>query len=190
MPALNKDLLLSLQDDYTKYSCFIETGTFIGETIFALEPYFDKLFTIEFSEKYYNYSKNKYNGNKINFMLGDSSVVLPTILPTINEKCIFFLDGHWSGGDTGKSEKDCPLYEEIQHINNLFNNEAIIIIDDYRLFGLDSTSGKLGEDWTDINKENILNILNSRIKCVYHLDSVYAKDDRLIIHITSMENKK
>ena len=52
MPSLNEDFLLELQDDYTKYTCFIETGTFIGETIFALEPYFKKLYTIEFSEKY------------------------------------------------------------------------------------------------------------------------------------------
>jgi hypothetical protein len=183
MPALNQELLLSLQDDYTKYTCFIETGTFIAETIRSLEPYFDKLYTIEFSEKYYNYSKGNYDGDKINFMLGDSSVVLKELLPTITDKCIFFLDGHWSGGDTGKSEKHCPLYEEVAHINNLYNNEAIIIIDDFRLFGLDSSSGKLGEDWRDINKDNILNILSSRIKCVYHLDSVYEKDDRLIIHI-------
>lgn len=189
MPALNKELLLSLQDDYTKYTCFIETGTLVGETIFALEPYFDKLYTIEFSEKYYNYSKNKYNGNKINFILGDSSVVLNRLLPTITDKCIFFLDGHWSGGDTGKSEKDCPLYEEVEHINNFCNNEAIIIIDDFRLFGLDIASGKLGEDWSDINKEKILKILNSRTKCVYHLDSTYEKNDRLIIHITSIESK-
>ena len=97
-----------------------------------------------------------------------------------------FLDGHWSGGDTGKSDKDCPLDEEITHINNLFQNEAIIIIDDFRLFGLDKSSGKLGEDWSKINKENLLNILKSRIDKVYHLDSECAKDDRLIIHI----NKK
>jgi len=41
----------------------------------------------------------------------------------------------------------------------------------------------LGEDWSDINKEKILDILKSRIEKVYHLDSDLAKDDRLIIHI-------
>ena len=92
----------------------------------------------------------------------------------------FFLDGHWSGGDTGHSNKDCPIYEEITHINNLFTNEAIIIIDDYRLFGL-----HLYEDWSEINKENLLNIIKERINKVYHLDSVLAKDDRLIIHINA-----
>jgi hypothetical protein len=185
MPSIDKNFLKSLQSDYTKYSCFIETGTFHGDTIFALEPYFDKLYTIEFSEKYYNTVKNKYIGNKINFILNDSSIEFKTLLPTIHEKCIFFLDGHWSGGDTGKSEKDCPLDEEITHINNLFQNEAIIIIDDFRLFGLDKSSGKLGEDWSKINKEKLLSILDSRISKVYHLHSELAKDDRLIIHINA-----
>ena len=185
MPSIDVNFLNSLHDDYKKYPCLVETGTNSGDTIFTLEPYFDKLYTIEFSEKYYNNTKSRYNGNKINFILGDSSIELISLLPNITDKCIFFLDGHWSGGDTGHSEKDCPLEEEITHINNLFQNEAIIIIDDFRLFGLDKSSGKLGEDWSNINKEHLLNILQSRIGKVYHLDSTYAKDDRLIIHINA-----
>lgn len=185
MPCLNNVFLNLLQDDYTKYNCFIETGTLNGDTIFSLEPYFNKLYTIEYSEKYYNNTKARYNGNKINFLLGDSSIVFESLLPKITDKCIFFLDGHWSGGDTGHSDKDCPLEEEITHINNLFTNDAIIIIDDFRLFGLDKSSGKLGEDWSKINKDSLLNILQARINKVYHLDSECAKDDRLIIHINA-----
>ena len=185
MPSITRLFLNNLQDDYTKYSCFIETGTYNGDTIFNLEPYFNKLYTIEFSEKYYNNTKNKYNGNKIKFILGDSSIELNSLLPNITDKCIFFLDGHWSCDDTGRSEKDCPLYEEITHINNLFKNEAIIIIDDFRLFGLDK-SDIFEQDWGKINKEDLLNIIKSRINKVYHLDSECAKNDRLIIHINAL----
>jgi hypothetical protein len=181
MPSIDIDFLSKLQDDKTKYSYFIETGTFNGDTIFALEPYFDKLYTIEISEKYYNNTKEKYEGNKINFILGDSGVVLEKLLPTITEKCIFFLDGHWSGEDTGRSNKDVPLEEEITSINNFYKQNAIIIIDDFRLFGL-----KKGEDWSKISKNKLLNILSSRISKVYHLDSVISKDDRLIIHINAI----
>ena len=180
MPNINQAFLKNLQDDYTKYPCFIETGTLNGDTTFSLEPYFDKLYTIEFSEKYYNKTKNKYSGNKINFILGDSSIMFKSLLPNITYKCIFFLDGHWSCGDTGRASKDCPLNEEITHINNLFQNEAIIIIDDFRLFGLYKHN-----DWSQINKENLLNILQLRINKVYHLDSTCAKNDRLIIHINA-----
>lgn len=188
MPSINKPFLDKLDDNYTRFPCFIETGTHNGGTIFSVEPYFDKLYTIEFSEKYYFRTKSYYTGDKVNFILGDSSIVFESLLPKITDKCIFFLDGHWSSGDTGRSTKDCPLEEEITHINNLFENEAIIIIDDFRLFGLDQSSGKLGEDWSKINKEGLLNILKSRINKIYHLDSECAKDDRLIIHINSKQS--
>lgn len=184
MASINIFFLELLHEDYKNYNYFIETGTLEGDTIFELEPYFNKLYTIEFSEKYYNMSKNKYKGDKIDFIFGDSSIVFETLLPTISDRCIFFLDGHWSGGDTGKSSKDCPLIEEITNIYNLFKYNGIIIIDDYRLFGLDKNSG-CNEDWSQISKNQILNILNDRIEKVYHLDSECHKDDRLIIHIKS-----
>jgi hypothetical protein len=43
MPSIDINFLLELQDDYKNYSCFIETGTLNGETIFYVEPYFNKL---------------------------------------------------------------------------------------------------------------------------------------------------
>jgi len=181
MPSIDIKFLNKLEDDYKKYNYFIETGTLNGDTIFGLEQYFNKLYTIEISEKYYNNTKNNYNGNKIEFILGDSSIIFNNLLPTIDNKSIFFLDGHWSSGDTGKGIKDCPLIEEITSINNLFIHEGIIIIDDFRLFGI-----KGDEDWSLINKEAILDILKSRINKVYHLDSNYAKNDRLIIHINEI----
>jgi len=185
MPSLNRDFLKSLAGDWTNFPCFIETGTFQGETIFAMEPLFSKLYTVELAEKFYNNTRLQYAGNKINFLLGDSSDVFKTLLPTIQDRTIFFLDGHWSSGDTGKGVKDCPLVEEITHINCLFRHEAIIIIDDFRLFGLDASSGKLNEDWSDIHKDSLLHILKDRITDVYHLDSYCAKDDRLVIHISA-----
>ena len=67
MPSIDKTFLLSLHDEYTKYTCFIETGTFYGDTIFSIEPYFNNIYTIEYSEILYKKTKNKYTGNKINF---------------------------------------------------------------------------------------------------------------------------
>lgn len=185
MPSLSVDFLKSLQTDYRQYPCFIETGTLNGNTTFAMEPLFDSLYTIEYSEKYYTNTKNRYKGNKIQFLHGDSSEVFKALLPTIQDKAIFFLDGHWSGSDTGHSAKDCPLEEELQCIQTLFKQKAVVIIDDYRLFGLDKSSDKLGEDWSQISKSRLLSIVSSRLDVVYHLDSSLAKDDRLILHLNA-----
>jgi hypothetical protein len=184
MPSLKYDTLQMLRDDYKKYSCFIETGTLDGGTIFALEPYFDNLYTVEYSEKYYNKTRSKYNGNKINFILGDSSNVFETLLPNIHDNTIFFLDGHWSSGDTGRSEKDCPLIEEVTHIYNLCKSSTIIIIDDCRMFGT-----CVNEDWSEITENSIMNVLKPRVEKSYYLNSECSQNDRWIIHLSDVYNK-
>jgi len=184
MPSINVNFLQTLHDDFRNYNVFIETGTYYGGTIFAMEPHFKQLYTVEYSEKYYNMTKGRYSGNKINFLLGDSSVVFKDLLPKIDEKAIFFLDGHWSCEDTGQSEKDVPLIEEVTHINELFKHEAILIIDDYRLFG--TYVPGVEPNWSDISKDKIMEILLTRINSIYHLDSQISKNDRLIIHLNAL----
>lgn len=182
MPTVDKQKLLALKANYTDYPAFIETGTLNGQTTFAMEPFFEKVYTIEVSTKYHAMTKSKYSGTKIEFLLGDSSIVFPSLLPQIQTKAIFFLDGHWSSGDTGRSMKDCPLLEELLCITESFKQEAILIIDDCRLFGKSQKTGN-NEDWSEITKENILRIVMSRVTDLYYFDTEYAKEDQMIIHL-------
>ena len=182
MPSINSAFLNQLKTHWNKFPIFVETGTYEGGTILEVEKYFEELHTIELSPHYYNLTKNRYNGNKINFYLGDSSNVLIDILPKIMLPTIFFLDGHWSSGNTAKGTIDCPLKEEIYNINKYFINDGIIIIDDCRLFGKSKETG-LAEDWKDISEKSLLNIISERVIEYYYLDSECYKNDRLIIHI-------
>jgi len=184
MPNIDLTFITDLQADYTNYPNFIETGTYLGETILKVEPYFSNLHTIEIKKEFYENVKKKYSGNKITFYLGDSSNVLTEILPDINGRTIFFLDGHWSAGNTGRGDKDCPLYEELNSIILHHADEAIIIIDDIRLFGKGPTQGTEICNWEEINVENILKIVEDRITHKYYLPSGIIVDDRLVIHIS------
>ena len=183
MPSLSQYDLEKIRGNFRDFRCFIETGTCSGETIFQLEPLFDRLHTIEIKPEFYENVKSRYSGNKINFLLGDSSDVFKTLLPTIDEPTIFFLDGHWSAGDTGKGKKDCPLIEELTIIHDKFKNSGIIIIDDRRLFGMGPNKKNEICNWEDISDINIVGCLKSRIKEIYCIPSVIHPEDRLIIHI-------
>jgi hypothetical protein len=178
MPSIDKNFLKLLKTDYKNYPIFVETGTYHGETIFEMDKYFKELHTIEIKKEFYNNTKSRYKGNKIHFYLGDSAIMLKKFVPILNEKTIFFLDGHWSAGNTGRGEKDCPLLEELNIINKNFKKEAIIIIDDYRDFGR-----KWSADWSSITKNNVLSILKNRIIDHYHLPSKFHPEDRFIIKI-------
>ena len=195
MPSIDFNFLSNLHDDFKNYSNFVETGTYLGDTTFCVEPYFDNIYTIEIKKDFFENVKNKYQGNKIHFYHGDSSQVLKEILPSLKGKSIIFLDGHWSADNTGRGDKDCPLYEEISNINKLHEEEVIIIIDDVRLFG--KGPNKRGKDhdtcnWEDINKGEILNIVQDRFTNIYFRDSLMKTSeyeevlnsmDRLIIHL-------
>ena len=187
MPSISLDFLKKIKTDYKNYPNFIETGTFHGDTIFHMEQYFSNLYTIEIKRQFYENVKNKYKGDKINFYLGDSGDVLTEILPIINGKSIMFLDGHWSAGDTGKGGKDCPLYEELTNILSNHKDEAIIIVDDVRMFGCGPNNKDSYDicNWEDINLETILKIVEGRMTNHYFLPSKLNNEDRMVIHISN-----
>jgi hypothetical protein len=191
MPSINLDFLNKLKNDYKDYPNFIETGTYFGETIMELEKYFSNLYTIEIKKLFYENVIQQYKGNKIKFFLGDSGEILPQILPKINGKTIIFLDGHWSGSNTGKGKKDCPLYEELISIMLHHKDEAIIIVDDTRLFGMGPNNKDKYDlcNWEDINTEKIIKIVKNRVTQHYFLPSNLNENDRLIIHVSKQKLK-
>jgi len=181
MASISKNFLLGIKENYKNFPSFIETGTHTGATVFAFEEYFEELHTIEIAEHYFRGTKKKYEEltsfsgkkRKINFHLGDSSLVLRDLLPQIKNNSIFWLDGHYSSGDTGRGQKDCPLYEELDCINNLFKHQGIIIIDDLRLFETYS-----GENWLDISIEGVVSRIKKRFSLIYTMPSAFDPRDR------------
>ena len=178
---LNNIIFDNLDENGDEYKIFIESGTFLGETTIKLQPYFNTLYTVELSEKYFNMFnsiKNSRNLNNIFNYQGETSDILPDIFKLFNDKnkCIFWLDGHFSSGDTGKGNKDCPLIEECQIIDQLYpSDEMIILIDDVWLF-----KTYIKEDWSDINIESIkkcfTNFEISKEVILYHETVLDQKD--------------
>lgn len=121
---------------------FIETGTFMGDTIESLKTEFDQLYSIELSEELAKKAKERFvREDHIEIIQGSSDLVLPNILVNVNSQAIFWLDGHYSGefmhGDkfikTAKGSSNTPVLKELELILNC-ETKHIILIDDARLF--------------------------------------------------------
>jgi len=114
---------------------FIETGTYLGDTVFALKDKFKKLISIELDINLFEKSKERLGPYKhIELIQGDSSKVLPSIINEINEPILFWLDGHYSGIGTAKGEGNTPILKELDIILNHHIKNHVILIDDARCF--------------------------------------------------------
>jgi len=187
MPSIDIRFLQKLKTDLKEYPVFIESGTFYGETTFSMEPHFRSVHTIEIKPEFHNSVKSRYRGNKVHFHLGDSVSVLENLLPTVNDNALFFLDGHWSAGDTGRGVKDCPLIEELDVIMKSFKGRAVIIVDDRRLFGKGPRFNNEVCNWEDISDKAILDTVRARLDTCYYLESNLDPNDRMIIHLNPLE---
>ena len=122
-----------------KYNCKIgiETGTYYGDTTYFCKDYFDKFYTIELSPLFFNKALDRFkNYDNIITLQGDSATVLPELLEEINDKAIFWLDGHYCGDNiTAIGKKETPIMEELACIFNHKIKDHIILIDDARCFG-------------------------------------------------------
>ena len=135
--ALKADLIDSYVKKYN-LNIFIETGTYLGDTLFRQKDNFKKIFSIELSEYYFNLAKDRFQSfDNINLILGNSKDKLKDILIKNNEPIFFWLDGHYSTGLTAKAEdKETPIMEELSTIfdTNQKQHKHVILIDDARLF--------------------------------------------------------
>ena len=112
---------------------FVEGGTYMGGTAKNMSKLFSKVYTIEKSEIMFGLAKeNLKNISNVDFLKGDTREYLDSIIED-NDNILFWLDAHWSGGDTYGEEDECPLVEELRII---FANKKnyVVLIDDARCF--------------------------------------------------------
>jgi len=126
-----KASLLEDLKNFFQISTFVESGTFYGNTTATAAAIFDEVFSIELFPDFYNQALKRFrNYNNVVIKLGDSGEIINKLLPLINKRILFYLDGHYNGGATGKGEKNTPILEELAAIRNSGKVDSLILIDD------------------------------------------------------------
>ncbi|ABW67904.1 class I SAM-dependent methyltransferase [Desulfosudis oleivorans] len=114
----------------------VETGTFYGDMVDAMKNTFERVYSIELSPALYQRAAERFRKfSHIKLIQGDSGTELGNLMATIDKPALFWLDGHYSAGETAKGEKETPVFEELGHIFNTTEQGHVILIDDARCFG-------------------------------------------------------
>jgi hypothetical protein len=137
-------------------SNFVETGTYLGETLGYIAQTGVTCSSIELSQELYEAACHRFaKFDNVTLIQGDSSKCLPELLAVLDKPTLFWLDGHYSAGITAKADLDTPVSAELEAILAHPIKQHVILIDDMRCFdgtndypNLDKFLQKIREDGT------------------------------------------
>jgi hypothetical protein len=131
LPPL-QDLALALAAHF-EIRDFVETGTYMGDSLDWAATHFERVRTIEVREDFSAAARARWcDRAKIQFLLGDSARKLKEVCKTLTGPALFWLDAHAGGGHFGPEDR-CPLLDEIKSIDARAFNHCLVI-DDARAF--------------------------------------------------------
>lgn len=134
-PHIVKQMIIKEYCHENNFPVFFETGTYKGDMVYSVKNNFEKIYSIELSEHLYKQARGRFRHDKhITILHGDSGKVLPEVLKEIKQPCLFWLDGHYSAGDTAQAGKNSPIEDEIAAILSHAIDSHLVLIDDAREF--------------------------------------------------------
>ena len=114
---------------------FVETGTYYGDTVEAVKHLYDSIISIEVDATLYSKACERFAADaNVRIVHGDCVGEMPSILAGLRGRAVFWLDGHYSGGVTGKGVVDDPILISLEQIAAHPVKEHVIFIDDARTF--------------------------------------------------------
>lgn len=134
---VKRDILRRYARTYRLRS-FVETGTYFGEMVDALKGEFEQIQSIELDDFLFERAKRRFMScSHIRIFHGNSALMLPLALASVDRPALFWLDAHYSGGITACDDQHSPILLELDHIFHHPIRGHVIVIDDARLFGRD-----------------------------------------------------
>lgn len=144
---------------------WVETGTYTGDTTDFLSRISSFVYSLEPAAELYNNALTRFaNTKNVQIINGSSEQVFPELVPQLSGNINFWLDGHYSAGNTFAGATATPIREELRVIekflihpineHNQITNQPLnqktgmltILIDDLRLF-----NKNYPENYPDLN---------------------------------------
>jgi hypothetical protein len=150
IPAAKRRIILGLLARH-ELKTFVETGTFKGDTLAAVAATGIRAISVELSPEYFDRANQRFAGKRnVELHQGDAGDVLPRIVATLQEPALFWLDGHYSAGETAHGALASPISAEVQCILDSPIQGHVMLIDDAHEFTGDGGYPELGRFLTTI----------------------------------------
>lgn len=141
---IKQRMILDALDQY-KPGILVETGTLLGDMVEAMKSRFQRIYSIEISPELARKAKQRFAGDShVEIIENDSAIALKELVPMLDAPALFWLDGHYSGGNTGKGEKETPIMEELETVL-ASAVPHVVLVDDARCFGTEKDYPSLAE---------------------------------------------
>lgn len=120
-----------------KSGSWIETGTYLGSTTKKLSKSGASVYSIEPQTELYEHNLRRFrNKPNVRIFHGSSEECFPEVIKLVNGPTNFWLDGHYSGGDTYQGDTTTPVLMELDQISLHINEigKIAVFVDDVRCF--------------------------------------------------------
>lgn len=132
-PPVKRALIRRYADEFG-LRVFVETGTYTGGTVTRLLRRFDRIVSMELSEELAGRARRLFGRHPhVSTLQGDSAVLLPRVVASLEGPALFWLDAHYSGGITARGTRDTPILDELETILGS-DPGHVVLIDDARDF--------------------------------------------------------
>ena len=134
-PHVVKQRILLAYRSAFSVETLIETGTFRGDMVDAMRDHFHAIYSIELSPGLFRLAQQRFHRDgRVHILHGDSEEVLPGLLAGLSGSSLFWLDGHYSAGETAMGKSETPIMGEICAILEDRCKHHVILVDNARCF--------------------------------------------------------
>lgn len=175
LPFHTKRAFVSNTQAMLRYPTFVETGTFRGDMSLHASGLFPQVHTIELDPELARRAAERFaRVSNVAVHQGDSGEMLAEVLEGVKTSCVFWLDGHYSGGVTARGRTDTPIMRELAAISEHGIRPHAILIDDARVFGTDDAYPTLEEVF------RVLRRIDPELAIAVSSDVIWAAPVRLL----------
>lgn len=127
-PHLVKQRMIAEFASRFNLQTLVETGTNYAHMLYVNKDKFREIYSIELDEHRAQSARRKFaSRTNIHVLQGDSAKVLPQLLSSLKEPCLFWLDGH-------DFDISTPIKQELDAIYKHPIRGHVLLIDDARWF--------------------------------------------------------